>query len=200
MGGADKKNLQCKVVAVGDGAVGKTCLLIVYVNNEFPETYVPTVFETYDTQMKVNNNVIKFSLWDTAGQEEYDKLRYLSYPNTNVFIVCFSVVSKSSLDNVITRWKKEIDEYSKGTPVILVGTKADIREDKDLLDKMLKDGSADGVVTKEEAEKVAEQMGAVYMETSARLNTGVKEVFDKCLEIRFASASHAKNKKNCVIA
>ena len=56
------------VVAVGDGAVGKTCLLMVYVNNEFPNEYVPTVFENYDTNIKFQENIVKLSLWDTAGQ------------------------------------------------------------------------------------------------------------------------------------
>lgn len=96
---------------------------------------------------------------------------------------------------MVNRWKKELDEYSKGTPIILVGTKADVRDDKELLDKMLKDGTADGVVTKEDAEKVAAQIGAVYMETSARMKVGIKEVFDKCLEIRFAGAG--AKKKGC---
>ena len=96
-----------------------------------------------DAQIKVKNNVVKFSLWDTAGQEEFDKLRYLSYNNTNVFVVCFSLVSKTSLNNVATRWKKELDQYAKGVPIILVGTKADCRDDREVFDKMKNDGTAE---------------------------------------------------------
>jgi len=173
----------CKVVAVGDGAVGKTCLLMVYVNNEFPNEYVPTVFENYDTNIKFQENIVKLSLWDTAGQEEYDKLRYLSYPNTNVFLVCFSVVSKSSFDNIKLKWLKELQEYSAGTPVILVGTKVDLRDDEAYLSQI----SKDDIVTKEMGDQLCSEINArAYIETSARLATNVSQIFEKAVEVKFA--------------
>ena len=64
-----------------------------------------------------------------SGQEDYDRLRPLSYPDTNVFLVCFSLVRKISLDNVLVKWIPEIAHYSPNTPAILVGTKADLRDD-----------------------------------------------------------------------
>ena len=134
----------------------------------------------------MNNNVVKFSLWDTAGQEEFDKLRYLSYNNSNVFVICFSLVSKTSLNNVVTRWKVELDQYAKGVPIILVGTKADCRDDQEIYEQMKKGGTADELVTDDDARKVAAQIGAVaYFATSARLKQGVQEVFQKCLDLRF---------------
>ncbi|KAL9654685.1 hypothetical protein ABK040_006747 [Willaertia magna] len=178
----------CKVVAVGDGAVGKTCLLMVYVNNEFPEDYIPTVFDNYDTNVKFNDQVVRLSLWDTAGQEEYDRLRYLSYPNTNVFIVCYSISSKSSYDNVKEKWLKELNEYSKGTPIVLVATKADLRDDNDFVQKLEKNG--EHLLTAEEGEKLAKEIGATcYIETSARTRKGVDEIFQKALQVRFSKGA-----------
>lgn len=99
---------QIKCVVIGDGAVGKTCALISYSNDSFPEEYVPTVFDNYTVNVSVGGRMISLGLWDTAGQEDYDRLRSLSYPSTDVFLIMFSLTSKTSLDNVKTKWAKEV--------------------------------------------------------------------------------------------
>uniref|UniRef100_A0A8C7M5F4 Uncharacterized protein n=1 Tax=Oncorhynchus kisutch TaxID=8019 RepID=A0A8C7M5F4_ONCKI len=87
-----------KLVIVGDGACGKTCLLIVFSKDQFPEVYVPTVFENYVADIEVDSKQVELALWDTAGQEDYDRLRPLSYPDTDVILMCFSIDSPDSLD------------------------------------------------------------------------------------------------------
>lgn len=141
---ADKMTQQAsrKVTTVGDGMVGKTCLLITYTKNEFPHEYVPTVFDNHQCTITVDGNPNYVTLWDTAGQEDYERLRPLSYPNvsnpdsrtvrlrsnaflsprqTECFLLCYSIASKTSYDNVLAKWFPEIRHFSPHVPIILVG-------------------------------------------------------------------------------
>jgi Ras-related C3 botulinum toxin substrate 1 len=127
------------------------------------------------------NKTISLGLWDTAGQEDYDKLRPLSYPDTQCFIVCFSIVSPSSFKNVKSKWIPELKEYAEGTPIILIGTKLDLRENEDWIKKLRE--RDEKPVSYEEGTKLAKEIGAKgYMECSARTQKGLKEAFNKCIE------------------
>jgi len=110
-----------KLTVVGDGAVGKTSFLVTYTTNVFPTAYVPTVFDNYSDTVTVDGQDYNLTLWDTAGQEEYERLRILSYPNTDVFLVCYSVNNRTSFSNLITKWIPELRHHCPEAPIVLAG-------------------------------------------------------------------------------
>lgn len=129
---AKKALYNMKLVVVGDGGCGKTCLLVSYAQNKFPEVYVPTIFENYVASVQgPNGKTIELALWDTAGQEEYDRLRPLSYPDSDIIVICFALDNLVSLQNVKDSWFPEVNHFCPGVPVLLVGTKSDLAIDMD---------------------------------------------------------------------
>eukprot|EP01129_Flabellula_baltica_P014863 TRINITY_DN7255_c0_g1_i1.p1 TRINITY_DN7255_c0_g1~~TRINITY_DN7255_c0_g1_i1.p1 ORF type:complete len:229 (+),score=22.10 TRINITY_DN7255_c0_g1_i1:68-688(+) len=166
-----------KAVVVGDGAIGKTCLLMSYAEGEFPSTYVPTVFDNYNTAIVIDQKTYSLGLWDTAGQEEYNRLRVLCYPKTDIFMICFSVVSPTSFDNVKQKWFPEIAHHCPDTPYVLVGTKIDLRGDEAEVNRLMVDGERP--LTRGQGEDLAEEIGAEgYAECSALTKDGVTELFE----------------------
>eukprot|EP00729_Bicosta_minor_P004849 gene4849-9580_t len=158
-----------KLVIVGDGACGKTCLLQVFATGSFPEEYIPTVFENTIVDTVVDGRDVELALWDTAGQEDYDGMRPLSYPDTDVLLITFDISNPDSLENIEEKWAPEVQKFIPTTPIILVGTKSDIREDT---------SAYDAVVDEASGKDMASRIGAVgYVECSAMQNKHVTEVF-----------------------
>merc|ERR1712080_813820 len=171
-----------KAVVVGDGAIGKTCMLISYTTDKFPDEYTPTVFDNYAVTVMIAGQAYTLGLFDTAGQEDYDKMRPMSYPQTDVFLVCFSVVSPTSFLNVKMKWVPELQSspITKRVPWILVGTQTDLRENRDVKEKLAK--SKQKPVTAEQGHMRAAEMHAVkYVECSAFTQEGLKDVFDEAI-------------------
>ncbi|XP_075888191.1 ras homolog family member Gb [Nelusetta ayraudi] len=186
-----------KCVVVGDGAVGKTCLLISHTTGAFPKEYIPTVFDNYSSQVTVDGRMVSLNLWDTAGQEEYDRLRTLSYPQTNVFIICFSISSPASYENVKHKWHPEVSHHCPGVPILLVGTKSDLRNDSDTQRKLKEQNQTP--VSHHQGTALARHIQALrYMECSALNQDGIKDVFSEAVRV-FLNPQPAATKRSCVL-
>jgi len=195
---SQEPTLRRKLVIVGDGACGKTCLLIVFSRGTFPEVYVPTVFENYVAEVEINGHVCELALWDTAGQEDYDRLRPLSYPDSHVILICFAVDSPDSLDNVQEKWISEVLHFCSGLPIILVGCKKDLRNDPKTIDELRRVNQRP--VTEQEGMDVARKIQAYkYLECSAKSNVGVREVFDAATRAALTVGKKKRKDKVCVI-
>ncbi|XP_048595583.1 rac-like GTP-binding protein ARAC1 isoform X1 [Brassica napus] len=212
-----------KCVTVGDGAVGKTCLLISYTSNTFPtvsyqilcsspimsfftlflnnmidyilhflsQDYVPTVFDNFSANVVVNGATVNLGLWDTAGQEDYNRLRPLSYRGADVFILAFSLISKASYENVSKKWIPELEHYAPGVPIVLVGTKLDLRDDK----QFFIDHPGAVPITNAQGEELKKLIGApAYIECSSKSQENVKGVFDAAIRVVLQPPNKKKKK------
>ncbi|KAF6233642.1 hypothetical protein HO173_008199 [Letharia columbiana] len=180
------KTVHRKLVLLGDGACGKTSLLNVFTRGYFPTVYEPTVFENYVHDIFVDNVHIELSLWDTAGQEEFDRLRSLSYDDTHTIMLCFSVDSKDSLENVESKWVGEIAENCQGVKLVLVALKCDLRERGG--DEEEETGARSGgekvMIDYKQGLEVAKRIQALrYLECSAKRNRGVNEAFTEAARV-----------------
>lgn len=209
-----------KIVVVGDGAVGKTCLLTVFANGQFPTNYVPTVFDntTKDHTFKLDgeDTTVQFDIWDTAGQEDLDRLRPLSYRGAGVFLVCFSVMHQASFDNIEFKWLPEIEHHRRknatqndedpghDAKIVLCGTKSDLRNDNNAIEKLKAEGKTP--VSKEKIDTFIDQKlkprlkknqsYVPYIETSALKMTGVNQVFEEGLKLFLKSIDDTQNNDN----
>jgi len=182
-----------KLVIVGDGACGKTCLLTTFSKDQFPEDHIPTVFETDVADIEVDGTFVELALWDTAGQEDYDRLRPLSYPHTDVILMCFSIDNPDSLANIPEKWTPEVRQFCPNVPIILVGNKKDLRNDENTkreLSKMKKEP-----VISAEGSLICERIKAyAYLECSAKTREGVRNVFETAARAALTENSYWKEK------
>lgn len=211
-----------KITVVGDSLVGKTCLLMAFVNNQFPEDNIcgQSLFENskgtiragsegsfeVPVTFKTESGIVEFGLTDTIGTKTYRSLREVFGAKTDIFLVCFSVTEPETLENVRTDWLTEIKILTPGAPFILVGTKTDLRENSDVLKKLREAGKEP--VSLLQGIKLAKRLGAKeYVECSALNMVGVKQIFTTVAIITEQLQEPVKNQYkpkngqiNCVIS
>lgn len=134
---------------------------------------------------------------DTPGQEEYDRLRVLMYPETDVFMVSFSISDPVSFENVVNKWLPEVRSHCPNVPIVLVGTKIDLRDDQDMIKKLRDKGTV--MITREEGEFMAKKMGCMgYVEVSAKNDVGVKDAFSAAAKCIGVDINAVPQKKECI--
>jgi len=144
------------------------------------------VFNNYTKKILVNGKPVNLGLWDTAGQEDYDQLRPMSYAKTDIFLVCFDVDSQDSYANVKNKWIPEILKFSPQTPFLVIGTKKDLR------------ASVKKSISESQGQQLAREVGAMaYLECSALNQGGLKQVFD--IAVRTAAQRKSGESDCCTI-
>ncbi|KAI9326239.1 ras family-domain-containing protein [Zopfochytrium polystomum] len=161
---AAAKPIQVKLVLLGEAAVGKSSLVLRFVNNEFQENKEPTIGAAFLTQKcKLEDKVIKFEIWDTAGQERFHSLAPMYYRNAQAAVVVYDITKPSSLDKAKS-WVKELQRQANANIIIaLVGNKLDL--------------AATRAIPTEEAQAYANESGLLFTEASAKSGDFVMEVF-----------------------
>ncbi|XP_067096627.1 cell division control protein 42 homolog isoform X1 [Osmerus mordax] len=215
-----------RINMLGSGSVGKSCMVSTFLTNRFPSEYVPSVFDKYVKDIGDEGCFGSLEIQDITGLSDYDDLRRISYPLTDVFLVCFSVVYPGSFKDVdmkagyslcgaivavkgaasrgqeynylvVFMWVPEINHYCPGTPFLLVGTQIDLRKDPHTLERLAKNKQKP--INSEIAKKLASDLKAFkYVECSALTQEGLKNVFDEVIQAVLRSQQFKKNK--CVLS
>ncbi|XP_063837436.1 ras-related protein Rab-21 [Ostrinia nubilalis] len=153
-----------KVVLLGEGCVGKTSILLRYIEDKFNDKHLTTLQATFlNKKININGKRINLSIWDTAGQEKFHALGPIYYRNSNGAILVYDITDEDSFGKV-KNWVKELKKML-GSDIVLViaGNKIDLEHDR--------------TVPLEEAESYATMVGAKHFYTSAKLNQGVEDLF-----------------------
>lgn len=174
-------NLQkVNIVMVGDQGAGKTNMLVSYCNNDYPTEYKPTVHDYYTVRLGIDGRQTSVQLIDTAGKPEFGLFRRLSYPDAEVFLLCFDVCDPRAFARVRDYWLMELKDYKRKTPVILVGTQIDRRSDFNEIARLSRQNLRP--ITTQQGQQMARKIRAKkYIECSALTKKNLKSVFDSAI-------------------
>jgi len=153
-----------KVIVVGDASVGKTSLTLRYTQDYFSENYIVTIGVNFlKKTIQMDNMDIVLDIWDTGGQERFAYIRASYFKGAAGAIICYDITNKKSFDD-LPKWLNEVDKYCEAVPMVLVGTKKDLKDQRQ--------------VSVEEGKAFAEAYGMKFFETSAKTGENVEELFN----------------------
>ncbi|THD28732.1 DIRAS family GTP-binding Ras 2 [Fasciola hepatica] len=161
-----------RVAVFGAGGVGKTSLVLRFVRGTFRETYVPTIEDTYRQVISCNKQVCTLQITDTTGSHQFPAMQRLSISKGHAFILVYSITNKASFDELQSFHNElsliKMDELPR-VPIMLVGNKTDEAEARE--------------VSTAHGKALAQKWKCGFMETSAKANSNVKEVFQELLRM-----------------
>jgi Rho family protein len=167
-------------------------------NQVLTQIKVPTVFENYVTDCRVDGKSVQLALWDTAGQEDYERLRPLAYSKAHVILIGYSVGSPDSFENVKAKWAEEARDRCPGIPLILVGLKKDLREDPIEIEEMRK--KSQRFITTKDGNDMKEMIGArKYLECSSLTGEGVDDVFEAATRAAMITSRAERSGGGCCV-
>jgi len=182
-GGAPKPSSSVKLVLLGEAAVGKSSLVLRFVNDDFQENKEPTIGAAFLTQKcNLPTRTIKFEIWDTAGQERFASLAPMYYRNAQSALVVYDITKPTSLTKA-KHWVAELQrQASPGIVIALVGNKLDLAGPSSSGDEAGEGDDEDGgdrrAITTAEAKAYADEEGLLFYETSAKTGENVQSVFE----------------------
>ena len=196
----ERRKVKCTLV--GNHGVGKTCLTISSTSGCFPGDYIPTLHENYTYRATVNHGTEQLELevefYDTAGHDDYDRIRIHSYPGTEVFLVCFSIVDPSSFEAVKAKWHPEITLHCPNVPFLLVGLKLDLVNDERTLECLAERKQAP--VQSCQGQEFAKEINAAkYIECSALTHKGIKAFLQDTAEIAVLPQEAIEETQKCLL-
>ena len=162
---------------------------------EFPTEYVPTVFDMQDVNLRDGDNEAEalVQVIDVATREDYDRLRPLSYGQTDVFVACFSVASPTSYQNVIDKWVPEVRKHCSYAPILLCATKADLRSDKEVAEKLAQSGQT--FLSEDDARRLGAELELdAFVATSSLTGDGLAEFQAKVIKL---AAQGSERRQQC---
>ncbi|XP_021113191.1 rho-related GTP-binding protein RhoF isoform X3 [Heterocephalus glaber] len=136
-----------------------------------------------------------------TGQEDYDRLRPLSYQNTHLVLICYDVMNPISYDNVLIKWFPEVTHFCRGTPMVLIGCKTDLRKDKEQLRK-LRAAQLEPITYNQGLSACQQIRAALYLECSAKFRENVEDVFREAAKVALSALKKAQRQKQrrlCVL-